>query len=136
MSITIPPFGSHVIKLRFKPTAAGVRQGNLTFTSNTPNSPHTIPLTGIGKSTSGGGGGTDPEPIGNITYLSADGGKLRDEKGTGEIVQLKSINWYGLEQIGVPTGAWTRPFRTKVVGGTLREGMLDEIKRLGLNSIS
>ena len=52
MSITIPPFGSHVIKLRFKPTAAGVRQGNLTFTSNTPNSPHTIPLTGIGKSTS------------------------------------------------------------------------------------
>ena len=61
MSITIPPFGSHVIKLRFKPTAAGVRQGNLTFTSNTPNSPHTIPLTGIGKSTSGGGGGgTDP----------------------------------------------------------------------------
>ena len=134
MSITIPPFGSHVIKLRFKPTAAGVRQGNLTFTSNTPNSPHTIPLTGIGKSTSGGGG-TDPEPIGNITYLSADGGKLRDEKGTGEIVQLKSINWYGLEQIGVPTGAWTRPFRTKVVGGTLREGMLDEIKRLGFNSI-
>ena len=40
-----------------------------------------------------------------------------------------------MEQIGVPTGAWTRPFRTKVVGGTLREGMLDEIKRLGFNSI-
>lgn len=40
-----------------------------------------------------------------------------------------------MEQIGVPTGAWTLPFRTKVVGGTLREGMLDEIKRLGFNSI-
>ena len=136
MSITIPPFGSHVIKLRFTPTAEGVRQGNLTFTSNTPNSPHTIPLYGTGKVTPGGGGDTNPpDPVGNITYLSADGGKLRDKKGTGNIVQLKSINWYGLEQIGVPTGAWTRPFRTKVVGGTLREGMLDEIKRLGFNSI-
>lgn len=135
MSITIPPFGSHVIKLRFTPTAEGVRQGNLTFTSNTPNSPHTIPLSGTGKVTSGGGGTNPPDPVGNITYLSADGGKLRDEKGTGDIVRLKSINWYGLEQIGVPTGAWTRPFRTKVVGGTLREGMLDEIKRLGFNSI-
>lgn len=136
MSITIPPFGSHVIKLRFTPTAEGVRQGNLTFTSNTPNSPHTIPLYGTGKVTPGGGGDTNPpDPVGNITYLSADGGKLRDKKGTGDIVQLKSINWYGLEQIGVPTGAWTRPFRTKVVGGKLREGMLDEIKRLGFNSI-
>ena len=78
MSITIPPFGSHVIKLRFTPTAEGVRRGNLTFTSNTPNSPHTIPLIGTGKTT---GGGTIPNPVGNITYLSADGGKLRDEKG-------------------------------------------------------
>lgn len=134
MSITIPAFGSHTIKLRFKPTAEGVRQGNLSFTSNTAASPHNVALLGYGKTT-GGGEGPDPEPGGTLTYLTAVGSKLRDKKGTGSTVVMKSVNWYGFEQIGLPTGAWTRPFRTKLVNGTLREGMLDEIKRLGFNSI-
>ena len=79
MSITIPPFGSHVIKLRFKPTAEGVRQGNLTFTSNTPNSPHTIPLTGIGKSTSGASG---------VATIYTDGGVIISPVADGAIASL------------------------------------------------
>lgn len=132
MSITIPAFGSHTIKLRFKPTVEGVRQGNLSFTSNTPGSPHNVALVGYGKTIVPDVG---PEPIGTLTYLTAVGSKLRDQKGTGGIFTMKSINWYGFEQVGLPTGAWTRPFRTKLVNGILREGMLDEIKRLGFNSI-
>lgn len=77
----------------------------------------------------------DPdEPVNSpLTYLTADGAVLRNE--AGEQVMLRSINWYGFEQIGVPAGAWTRPFRTKTVGGVVMEGMLDEIKRLGFNSL-
>ena len=46
MSITIPPYGSYVVKLQFIPIGEGLRPGNLTFTSNTPGSPHTVPLQG------------------------------------------------------------------------------------------
>jgi aryl-phospho-beta-D-glucosidase BglC (GH1 family)/lysophospholipase L1-like esterase len=134
MSITIPPFGSHQLKILFKPTAAGVRNGQLSFTSNAPSSPHNVPLLGYGVGEEVPP--PDPEPeLGDLTYLTAVGGKLKDQKGAGEVVRLRSINWYGFEQTGVPGGAWTRPFRTKVVNGVLREGMLDEIKRLGFNSI-
>lgn len=48
MSITIPPYGSYVVNLRFVPLGEGVRSGSLTFTSSTPGSPHTVPLQGSG----------------------------------------------------------------------------------------
>ena len=51
MSITIPPYGSYVVNLRFVPLGEGVRSGSLTFTSGTPGSPHTIPLQGLGGNT-------------------------------------------------------------------------------------
>ena len=72
-------------------------------------------------------------PVGVVSYLTADGGVLKDESGADFV--FKCINWFGFEQIFLPTGAWTRPFRTKIVGGEFREGMLDEIKRLGFNSL-
>lgn len=49
MSITIPPYGSYVVNLRFVPLGEGVRSGSLTFTSGTPGSPHTVPLQGSGR---------------------------------------------------------------------------------------
>lgn len=51
MSITIPPYGSYVVNLRFVPLKEGVRSGSLTFTSGTPGSPHTVPLQGLGGNT-------------------------------------------------------------------------------------
>lgn len=48
MSITIPPYGSYVVNLRFAPLGEGVRSGSLTFTSGTPGSPHTVFLQGLG----------------------------------------------------------------------------------------
>lgn len=114
------------IRVRYTPTLAEPATATVTLSSNARGGPHSFGAVGLGR--------TNTNPDG-MSYLTADGGKLRDNKGTGNIFTLKSINWYGLEQIGIPTGAWTRPFRTKLVDGVLREGMLDEIKRLGFNSI-
>lgn len=131
MTTTIPPFGSHSVQVRFKPKAEGVRTGDLSFTSNAVGSPHTILLTGTGYEKEI----DPPDPVSSLTYLSAVGSVLHTDKGTGDAIALRSINWYGFEQLFIPSGAWTRPFRTKLVSGVLREGMLDEIKRLGFNSI-
>lgn len=128
MSMTIPPYGTQTINVVFEPTDIGTRTGSIAFTSNSPNSPHLIQLTGTGKNTI-----IDPPVDGEISYLTADGAILRDVGGNQ--VMLRSINWYGFEQLGLPMGAWTRPYRTKTVDGVVREGMLDEIKRLGFNSI-
>lgn len=131
MTTTIPPFGSKVVKLRFKPTAFGVREGNLTFTSNAEGSPHNVTLLGTGFTNN-----VDPPgPNGPLTYLTAKGATLYTESGAGEPYIMRSVNWYGFEQQFIPGGAWSRPFRTKVVGGVEVEGMLDEIKRLGFNSL-
>lgn len=70
---------------------------------------------------------------GALTYLSADGALMRDASGEG--VLLRSCNYYGLEQAGVPYGTWAAPYKTITVGGVTQEGMLDKIKRLGFNSI-
>ena len=98
MSITIPPFGSHVIKLRFSPTAEGKRTGALTFTSNTASSPHTVNLIGYGKKDHS----TPPDPPGDISWLKTQGRLLIDEKGAE--VRLRSCNWYGGESILLPAG--------------------------------
>jgi aryl-phospho-beta-D-glucosidase BglC (GH1 family) len=58
--ITIPPFGSAQIKIKFTPTVSGDRTGSLSFTSNTDSSPHNIPLKGKGRV-------VVPEPIFGIT---------------------------------------------------------------------
>ena len=113
------------ITLRFSPTSAGSKAASLTLDTDAKNTPHVVSMSGVAKAAS----------LSALTYLSADGSKLKDKKGTGVVVRLRSVNWYGLEQIGVPSGAWTRPFRTKNVNGVVKEGMLEEIKRLGFNSI-
>lgn len=123
--ITLAPGATFNVPIKFKPTAVGSKSGTLTITSNASNSPNNVSLSGVGIA--------DVVPA--MTYLSADGGVLKDNKGAGEVFKLKSINWYGFEQIGVPGGAWTRPFRTKTIGGVVKEGMLDELARLGFNSI-
>lgn len=130
MTTTIPPLGSKVVKIRFNPSAEGKREGSISFVSNVEGSPHVIPLSGTGKITV-----DPPTPIPTMTYLSSVGSSLHDEAGAGKKVVLRSINWYGFEQIFAPTGVWTRPIRTKAVDGVVHEGMLDEIKRLGFNSL-
>ena len=131
MTMTIPPFGTSYIKVVFSPDSPGPKTGTISFTSNSVNSPHTIQLSGVGKAAAVVV--DPPTPVSPLTYLTASGSKLVD--AASNEVMLRSINWYGFEQIGVPGGAWTRPFRTKTVEGTVKEGMLDEIKRLGFNSI-
>lgn len=121
--ITIPPFTSVELKVRFRPKSVGQRTGSINFTSNAPGGTHAITLQGTGITT-----GT-----GNLKYLTASGGKLVDD--VGSTVILRSVNWYGMEAIGIPQGAWSRPFRTQVIGSTIRLGMLDEIKQLGFNCI-
>lgn len=128
MALTIPPFGSATIQLRFSPTGEGKREGALTFTSNTSLSPHSVKLIGYGKKTS-----TDPEPIGDVSYLTTDGRLLRDEKGVE--FRLRSCNWYGFESILVPAGLWSKPYKTITINGIEYEGILDTIARLGFNSI-
>ena len=59
-TITIPPFGSQEVRVRFTPSSDGVLTGSLSFTSNLPNSPHSIPLQGIGQI-------TVPSPVFGIT---------------------------------------------------------------------
>lgn len=130
MSLTIPPFGSASFKLRFTPTGQGKRTGELTFTSNTPSSPHTIPLIGYGKTDSG----TPPDPGGGeIKWLHTQGRLILDEEG--KEVRLRSCNWYGGESILLPQGLWSKPYRTVTVGGVEQEGILDTIARLGFNSV-
>lgn len=128
MSMTIPPYGTQTINVVFEPTAIGPRTGSIAFTSNSPNSPHLIQLSGTGKNTI-----IDPPVDAEISYLTASGSRLLDVAGNQ--VMLRSINWYGFEQLGLPMGAWSRAYRTKTVEGVVHEGMLDEIKRLGFNSI-
>lgn len=129
MTITIAPFNRTSLSVVFEPTASGDRTGTISFTSNSPNSPHVINLVGKGVPA----GVVNPPANTTLSYLTASGSKLVDANNNE--VMLRSINWYGFEQIGVPGGAWTRPFRTKTIGGVVHEGMLDEIKRLGFNSI-
>jgi aryl-phospho-beta-D-glucosidase BglC (GH1 family)/lysophospholipase L1-like esterase len=117
--------GNAPLVLRFSPTSVGTKTGSLLVYSNAKNTAHEIPMSGVATAAS----------LSALTYLSADGSKLKDNKGAGSVVQLRSVNWYGFEQIGVPSGAWTRPFRTKSINGVLKEGMLEEIKRLGFDSI-
>lgn len=118
---TIPPNSSASVYLNYQPVAVGSNTGVFRIYTNTSAGSQTVSLQGTG------------EAIAALSYLTADGSKLKDE--SGEEVMLRSINWYGFEQIGLPMGAWTRPFRTKIIDGVVKEGMLDEIKRIGFNSL-
>jgi endoglucanase len=77
--------------------------------------------------------GTCTIPGETLSYLTASGEKLFNETGDQFIPQ--SINWYGFEQIFVAGGAYSRNFVTKTVNGVVKEGILNEIKRLGFNSL-
>ena len=108
MSLTIPPFGSASIKLRFKPEGDGKRTGELTFTSNTGTSPHSVELIGYGKLD--GVLPPDPEPSGEITWLHTKGRLILDEDN--KEVRLRSCNWYGGESILLPAGLWSKPYKS------------------------
>lgn len=47
-NISLLPNGQCGIQMNFKPTAVGPRSARIVVTSNAPNSPHTIPVSGIG----------------------------------------------------------------------------------------
>lgn len=114
---------SATVSIDFAPTATGTETGEVAITSNASGSPHLVQM--VGKGT--------PQAITDITWLTTEGALLRD--ANGEQVMLRSINWYGFEQLFVPGGMWTRPYRTITVGGVVHEGMMDEMKRHGFNSI-
>lgn len=139
--LILEPWESTRIDLVFEPNVEGVFSGSLTINSNANGGTTMITLSGVGLDITnenpdpdpGPGPDPDPEPVTDLKWLRTSGRKIFDEDDNQFI--FRSINWYGFEQIGVPGGAWTRPFRTKVIDGAPREGMLDEIKRLGFNSI-
>jgi hypothetical protein len=51
MSITIPPFGSVTIKVKFKPTVVGPQETNLRFSTNTTPADVVIPIHGVAVET-------------------------------------------------------------------------------------
>ena len=70
--------------------------------------------------------------------LSTQGGNVVDAHGN--VVKLKSINWYGGESMKMPQGLWwnARPYKTispPPAGYTVAqcEGLVDQAKRLGFN---
>ena len=65
-----------------------------------------------------------------ITWLSASGSRIIDEDG--KTVVLKGVNWSGR---GLPRGLWDRSFKTRTIGSIVHEGLLDQIKRFGFNTI-
>ena len=128
MTIIIPPLGSHSLKVRFKPTAAGVRSGSISFQSNTPESPHVISLRGTGRVVDE----NENEP----TYLSAVGSELRLNKGAGDEIILKGFNWYGFEGQLMPNVLWVRAYRTVTdIGGETHLGVLDQMAAQGFNCV-
>lgn len=146
--LVLAPGESIDLKVAFIPNHAGIQTGTLSINSNAPNSPNIVNLTGRGLGTgaqnlSGQGAsvkfvfGSGTVSVGgetpNITYLTADGSKLRDEADNQ--VMLRSVNWYGFEQAYIPGGSWNRPYKTITVDGVVEEGMMDQMKRLGFNSI-
>ncbi|WP_421992586.1 glycoside hydrolase family 5 protein [Roseococcus sp.] len=88
-----------------------------------------------------GASGVAPPP--ELTWLRAVGSRLFDENG--DRVILRSVAWYSLEQDYYLRGTTRRSYRTRPVlqddeyaaGGTARgqEGILEELRRLGFNSI-
>ena len=145
--LTIAPGQSVVLKVAFIPSLPGLRTGTLRATSNAVGSPHTVLLSGhatgisenniaapaVEMSFSFGSAGVAVAAPPVLSYLTADGAKLRDE--VGRQVMLRSVNWYGFEQAYMPHGLWERPYKTITVDGVVQEGILDMVKRLGFNSI-
>ena len=120
---SVPAGQSVTVSIDFAPTETGTETGEVSITSNASGSPHLVQMSGKGT----------PQAVSDITWLTAEGALLRD--ANGEQVMLRSINWYGFEQIFVPGGLFARPYRTISIDGVEHEGMMDEMKRLGFNSI-
>lgn len=131
MTITIPPYGSTTLKLRFKPLAEGIRTGLLTFTSNAPGSPHSVNLRGTAKNEIV----IPPDPDPDTEYFGAAGGELRLNNGRGEITLLKTVNWYGFESVMMPSLLWKRPYKSTTFNGEPRIGMLEQMAQVGFNCI-
>ncbi len=95
----------------------------------------TTPVT-IAVPTGGSGGDNPPPPPPppeEVSWLVADGSKLRDESGTQ--IMLRSVNWYGMEQAFIPGGTWSVPYKTITDStGVVQEGIMDQAKRDGFNS--
>ena len=107
--------------IQFAPTSApGALQGYLNL-ARALGGTIKIALTGLCKA------------VPTVSYLTASGSKIYDELGNQVI--LRAVHWFGLEQGMVPGGLWCRPFRTITSGGVVYEGLMDEAKRLGFNSI-
>lgn len=137
---TLQPGQTVTATIAFNPTATGVRTGVLSVVSNAPDSPATANITGTGTAIS---------PA-ITSYLATSGGNMVDAV-SGDVVVLKSSAWYGMEsdlipQMMGPTGnpgqlprgyktiTYTGPTELGLVSGTVYEGVLDEMKRLGFNS--
>jgi aryl-phospho-beta-D-glucosidase BglC (GH1 family) len=64
-------------------------------------------------------------------WLKASGGHLVHEDGTP--YRLKSVAWYGFENVLMGLGLESRPYRTVTVDGVVYEGLLDQVASLGFN---
>lgn len=115
--------GTVVITLRFRPLLVGSKTANLTITTDAPNSPHVVGMSGTAVAAN---------PTGH-SWLTAAGTLLKDEQNN--TVRLRSCNWYGGESILMPMGLWSRAYKTIVISGVTHEGLLDTIARLGFNSV-
>ncbi|WP_421991653.1 cellulase family glycosylhydrolase [Roseococcus sp.] len=163
--LVIQPGETRVIKVTFKPAGLGQRTGSLMIAAtDRARSPIPLrgrgtgfTLLSIGEyATFEGSNDGSEEADGNVvsvqgiqsssvvgkpsaglmpelSWLTTQGRLMLDEQGRE--VLLRSCNYYGLEQAGVPYGVWTAPYRTITVGGVTTEGILDKIKRAGFNSI-
>lgn len=113
---------SALVAIQFAPTENGSYNTALKFESSTAESPHSLPVKAAASDTPN-----------RITWIHADGAKLIDEDG--EQVMLRSINWFGFEQIFLPQGLWGNPYKTITVEGVVHEGLIDKARRYGFNSL-
>lgn len=120
---TIGAGGIVQVSVQFAPADPVSYTGQILIASDSAVSPVAVSLAGTGIAAAPSG----------ISWLTADGALLRDQ--SGDQVMLRSVNWYGLEQAFIPGGLWDRPYKTITVAGVVEEGILDEAKRLGFNSI-
>ena len=134
VATAVIPAGSQVVPV-VPPTLTIGTGSDGTTTPSTPSSPsaQTITIAPLTAALTIGAASLTQASTG-LTFLTATGNALHD--AAGNKVVLQSVNWYGMAGSLTPLGLDQRPYKTITTSdGVVHEGILDQIKRLGFNSV-